>query len=57
MTKHSVDFEEISIEEPEGLAKLLEITGSVSLVPVIEIGDQIIEGFDENKLRKALELS
>ena len=58
LKNNSVDFEavDVSLEENKEEAKhIIDETGDY-LVPVIEIDDKVIEGFDEEKLKAELKL-
>jgi glutaredoxin len=39
---------------PEYLQEMLEVTGGLRGVPVIVIGDQVIRGFDREKIAQLL---
>ncbi len=54
--EHKVKFEEINVStDLKAREKMIEMTGQRG-VPVIEIDDTIIVGYDEAALREALEL-
>ena len=54
--KHNVEYEDINVAENEKARdELVEKSGQMS-VPVIEVGDKIIVGFDEQELRKTLKV-
>jgi glutaredoxin-like YruB-family protein len=56
LTKNNVKFENINVAEDEKARNdIIEKSGQMG-VPVIEIGKEIIVGFDEQKIRKALKL-
>jgi len=53
---NKVEFENIDVSKDHKAAQeMVEKSGQMG-VPVIEIGDKIIVGFDEPKLREALKL-
>ena len=54
--QHKVQYEEVDVAADQKAAeKMVEKSGQMG-VPVIEIGDQILVGFDIPVLRKALKL-
>jgi len=54
--KHNVEYEDINVAENEKARdEMVEKSGQMS-VPVIEVGDKIIVGFDEQELRKTLKI-
>jgi len=56
LRKHNINFEEINVEEDqEAIEKLVKKSGQTG-VPVIEIGKEIIIGFDKERLKRALRL-
>ncbi|MBW2985649.1 glutathione S-transferase N-terminal domain-containing protein [Candidatus Woesearchaeota archaeon] len=56
LTKNNVKFENINVAEDEKARNdIIEKSGQMG-VPVIEIDKEIIVGFDEQKIRKALKL-
>jgi len=53
-SKNKIDFTEIDISEDEkALNEMVKKSGQMG-VPVIEIGDEIIIGYNEAKIKKAL---
>lgn len=55
--KNNVDFEDINVaEDQEALKEMKEKTGQMG-VPVTEIGEDIIVGFDKKKISKLLEIN
>jgi len=53
---NKVEFEDIDVSKDHGAAhEMVEKSGQMG-VPVIEIGDKIVVGFNETKLREALKL-
>jgi len=53
--RHNVEYEDVNVAEDEKERdEMVEKSGQMG-VPVIEIGDKIIVGFDEQRLKKALE--
>lgn len=56
LREHNIDFEDINVAKDRKAAKeMIEKSGQIG-VPVIEINGKIIVGFDEIKIRKALNL-
>jgi glutaredoxin-like YruB-family protein len=56
MEENEVKFKYIDVgADREAAIKMIEKTGQRG-VPVIEIGDEIIIGFDETRIKKLLEL-
>ncbi len=56
LTEHDVKFTDIDVSEDGAKAQeMIKKTGQMG-VPVVEIGDEIIIGYDEKKLRKALKI-
>lgn len=54
---HDVDYESVNVaEDEEALEEMKDKTGQMG-VPVTEIGDDIIIGFDKSKIKKLLEIS
>lgn len=54
--KHKVEYEDINVAENEKARdEMVEKSGQMS-VPVIEVVDKIIVGFDEQELRKTLKI-
>ena len=57
LKKKKISFQELDVmEEDKARDDLIEKSGQMS-VPVIEIGDKIIVGFNEKKLEEALQKS
>ncbi len=55
--KNEVDYEEVNVaENQEALQEMKEKTGQLG-VPVTEIGDDIVIGFDKKKISKLLEIN
>jgi glutaredoxin 3 len=51
----NIDFEEIdTFEEPKKVQELFEKT-KVRRIPMIQVGEEIFPGFDEEKILKAIE--
>lgn len=51
----NIDFEEINVQDnPEAAVELIEKSGQMG-VPVIEIDNKIIIGFNRNAIERALE--
>ncbi|MBI4441653.1 glutaredoxin family protein [Candidatus Woesearchaeota archaeon] len=56
LKENKIDYEEINVaEDEEAREAMIEKTGQMG-VPVIEIGDTIIVGFDKEAMKKALNL-
>ena len=56
LKKHGVKFEDIDVgEDQEAAQEMVEKSGQMG-VPVVEVDRQIIIGFDEGKIKKALEI-
>ncbi|MBI4086976.1 glutaredoxin family protein [Candidatus Kaiserbacteria bacterium] len=55
--EHNVKYEDFNVaENMEKRKEMIEMTGQMG-VPVIKIGDDIIVGFDEGKMRQLLGIS
>ncbi len=55
LKQKGVEFEEIKVDEDQDAAQEMIKKSKQMSVPVIEINDQIIAGFDKEKIDKALE--
>jgi len=56
LEEKDVEFEEVNIaEDEEGLEEMKEKSGQTG-VPVIEIGDEVIVGFEKEKIKQLLDL-
>jgi len=56
LEEKDVEFEEVDIaEDEEGLEEMKEKSGQTG-VPVIEIGDEVIVGFEKQKIKQLLNL-
>ena len=54
MTEHNVTFIEVDVSvDAEQRQQMIEMTGQMG-VPVIRIGDDVIVGFDEAKVKELL---
>jgi glutaredoxin-like YruB-family protein len=54
LSDHGIAFEEVDVAEDQEQARaMVEKSGQMG-VPVIEVGKEIIVGFDEARLRKVL---
>ena len=54
--KHNIEYEDVNVAENEKARdEMVEKSGQMS-VPVIEVGDKTIVGFDEQELRKTLKV-
>ena len=54
LKKHKIKFEEVDVNKDKKAAMEMIQKSGQNGVPVIEIGKEIITGFDEEKLKKAL---
>lgn len=51
---HNIPFSDHNVvADPEALERMIKLSGS-RRVPVVQIGDQVIVGFDENQLAASL---
>lgn len=56
LQSHGIDFTSIDVsQDQEAAKKMVEKTGQMG-VPVIEIDDEFIIGFDVGKIKKALNI-
>ena len=55
LKEKGVDFEEIKVDEDQEAAKEMIKKSKQMSVPVIEIDDKLIIGFDKEEIDKALE--
>jgi len=56
LKQHNIEFEEINVGEDQEKAKeMVEKSGQMG-VPVIEIDDEIIIGFNEPRIRELLDI-
>lgn len=56
LKENNIKFKDINISKDEKARnKIIEKSGQMG-VPIIEVGKEIIVGFDEPKIRKALKL-
>lgn len=55
LREHDISFEEKDAGNPANAKKAIEISGQMG-VPVIDIDGKIIVGFDEAKIKEALNL-
>jgi len=56
LEEKKIEFQEIDISEDKKAAEeMIEKTGQMG-VPVIEIDDQIVVGFDRDKIKKILKI-
>ncbi len=56
LKEHGVEFEEINVQENQEAAKEMIAKSGQMGVPVIEIGEKIIIGFDKEAIKKELNL-
>lgn len=55
--EHSVQYQDFNVaEDAEKRKEMIALTGQMG-VPVIKVGDDVVVGFDEGKLRELLKLS
>jgi len=55
--EHNIEFKDINVAEDQEAAKeMIEKSGQQG-VPVIDIDGEILIGFDEDKLKKALKIA
>lgn len=54
LKQQGVEYQEIDISQGEAIEELRQKTGQIG-VPVVEVGDQIVIGFDRVKLTKILQ--
>lgn len=56
LEEHNIEFEEIDVSENREMAQyIIDKTGQMG-VPVTEIDDQVILGFDREKIAKLLDI-
>ncbi len=56
LKSHKVPFKEVNVgEDQQAAEEMIEKSGQMG-VPVIEVDKEIIVGFDEGRLKKALKL-
>lgn len=56
LKSNEIDFEDIDVSKDEKeLQKMIKISGQMG-VPVVEIDDNVIVGFDKEKIDKALDI-
>lgn len=56
LENNDVDFEEVNVaENQQALQEMKEKTGQMG-VPVLEIGNKVIVGFDKEEIRKLLDI-
>ena len=54
--EHNIEYDDVNVAEDEKARdEMVEKSGQMS-VPVIEVGDKIIIGFNEQELRKTLKV-
>ncbi len=56
LKKHKIKFKDVNIEKDEKYVKYIIEKSGQQGVPVIEIDDKVIVGFDEKELKKALKI-
>jgi glutaredoxin len=57
LKEHNIEFKEVNVaEDAQARQEIMEKSGQ-SGVPVTEIGDKIIIGFDRDGLKRALNVS
>ena len=56
LKQHNVEYEDIDVgEDEEGRKEMIEKSGQMG-VPVLEINDQIVVGFDKARISELLEI-
>lgn len=56
LKEHKIDFEDIDVSQDEkSLDEMIEKSGQMG-VPVVQIGDKIVLGFDRAKIVKLLDI-
>lgn len=56
LKKHNIEFEEVNIyEDKEAKEEMIKKSGQQN-VPVMEIGDEIVIGFNKEKISKLLDI-
>ncbi len=56
MAEHNVEFTDINVaEDQEKRQEMIEMTGQMG-VPVIRIDDDVVVGFDEEKVKELLKV-
>lgn len=56
-TENNVEFTDIDVaSDQEKRKEMVDMTGQMG-VPVIKIGDDVVVGFDEDKVKELLEMS
>ncbi len=56
LTKNGVKFEEVNVQADQKAAREMIAKTGQNGVPVLEIGNKIIVGFDQKKIAEALRL-
>jgi glutaredoxin-like YruB-family protein len=57
LKKYGIEYEDINVQEDEQEArKIMELTGQTTIPVIIIDGKEILIGFDEEKLKKALDI-
>lgn len=54
LEENGIEFEEVDIENDSAAAVELVVKSGQESVPVIEVDDEIVIGFDKEKLKKLL---
>ena len=55
LSQKGITYQEINVtEHPEKVADMLEKLGGSTSTPLIVIGDEVVSGFDPNKLERLL---
>lgn len=56
LEKHDIEFEDIDVSQDEEIMdEIIEKSGQMQ-VPVVDIDDEFIVGFDRNKIKKLLNI-
>lgn len=54
LSEQGVDFKEKNIQDEGVMDELEKVASGAGTMPVIVVGDQVMQGFDQAKLEKAL---
>ncbi len=56
LKEHNIAFQEVDVSDPVKAQEMIDKTGQMG-VPVIEIDNQIIIGFDKDRIMELLKIS
>jgi len=56
LTEHKIEFTEIDVSDPIKAQEMIDKTGQMG-VPVTEIGNELVIGFDKARLMELLKIS